>query len=242
MAERAIQSFKRHYTSMQLDKFDAMQDRLNVWLLAYRNTKHSSTGRTPAELFIGRKLCTVLDRLKPDAKNNMHKSQVMQKFCHDRYARALEFFLGDSVWVYDNLRNDWTAGVIKRQTGPLSYTVEVGGVDLRKHADHLRVKHDTSLSSHDYSMPDGSRCIDKNKHSIQIPTYIKTPAVDDVTSGDTNEAAGGVTGTQGEDWAQGDMARSDSADEAVGDARAEAEAEPRRSTRVRRAPQRFGFS
>ena len=52
-AERFVQSFKR---AMKCEKQSTSQLNTNMakFLLAYRNTAHSTTGETPSVLFLGR--------------------------------------------------------------------------------------------------------------------------------------------------------------------------------------------
>lgn len=49
--------------------------------------------------------------------------------------------MGDLVWVSTAASLGWKPGRVKKPTGPLSYIVEIDGVDHRRHADHLRLRH-----------------------------------------------------------------------------------------------------
>ena len=62
LAERMIQSFKYQMKASKGGKL-SIQQRIANFLLAYRSTTHSSTGRTSAGLFLGRELCTRLKLL-----------------------------------------------------------------------------------------------------------------------------------------------------------------------------------
>lgn len=42
--------------------------RLQQFRLKYRVTPHATTVRTPSELFLSRKLTTVMDRMRPDLR------------------------------------------------------------------------------------------------------------------------------------------------------------------------------
>ena len=47
-------------------KKGTMQTKINRVLFRYRITPHSTTGASPAEMLMGRKLISALDLLKPD--------------------------------------------------------------------------------------------------------------------------------------------------------------------------------
>ena len=55
MEERMVQSFKNHMNTCKGSKLSIQQHTAN-YLLTYRSTKHPTTGRTPAGLFLGREL------------------------------------------------------------------------------------------------------------------------------------------------------------------------------------------
>ncbi|XP_051783661.1 uncharacterized protein K02A2.6-like [Erpetoichthys calabaricus] len=64
LAERFVQIFKH---SLKSSRGTALvQQRLDTFLLTYRNTPHATTKETPAMLFLGRKLRSRLDFLKPN--------------------------------------------------------------------------------------------------------------------------------------------------------------------------------
>ena len=58
-AERMVQSFKRSLSTSKSET-SHLQRRIDSFLLAYRSTKHSTTGCTPSSLFLGRELRTRL--------------------------------------------------------------------------------------------------------------------------------------------------------------------------------------
>ena len=70
LAERFIQTMKQSLTSMKQD-LDSTQTKLSKFLMKYRNTPHSTTGETPATLFMGRNLRTRLDLIKPDIRKHV---------------------------------------------------------------------------------------------------------------------------------------------------------------------------
>ena len=82
LAERAVQTFKSNMSSDE-----DMQKQLSRFLFRYRSTPHSTTGLSPAELLMGRRLRTHLDFMRPDVSNRVHTKQGYQKTLHDRHAR-----------------------------------------------------------------------------------------------------------------------------------------------------------
>ncbi|XP_051734765.1 uncharacterized protein K02A2.6-like [Ctenopharyngodon idella] len=71
-AELFIQTFKH---SLKASKEPVpLQQRLDSFLLQYRNTPHSTTKETPAMLFLHHRLSTRLDLLKPSVKRTVEQS------------------------------------------------------------------------------------------------------------------------------------------------------------------------
>ena len=68
LAERA-KTFKQSVTKLE----GSMEERLTKFLFKYRVTPHTTTGLSPAELLMGRRLRTHLDLLHPDTASRMTK-------------------------------------------------------------------------------------------------------------------------------------------------------------------------
>ena len=117
MAERAVRVFKE---GLKKQQSGSLTDRLAKFLFHYRNTPHSTTGMTPAELLLGQKLRSRLDLIKPDLTNQVVRKQNKQKAHHDQHARQRSFREGDSVYVKnhrDNGKGVWLPGQISKVTG-----------------------------------------------------------------------------------------------------------------------------
>lgn len=168
MVERVIQTFKRHFRMME-DKYPDKEHRLQVFLWSYRINPHSSTGRTPAELFLHRKPMTLFDRMKPDLRGKMDTAITKQKFYHDQHTSARSFYMGDPVWVSIDGKG-WKAGVVKKQNGPLSYTVEIDGIDQRRHADQMRTRY---VESDDGKDSDSEEAAEPARDEIQQPPLVQ---------------------------------------------------------------------
>ncbi|KAK8391773.1 hypothetical protein O3P69_017420 [Scylla paramamosain] len=91
------------------------------------------TGKTPAEMFLGRNIRSKIDLL-PDDMNRVASKQE-QLMAGKTVQR---FQTGDVVWVRSYTGPKWKRGRIVTQIGPLSYEVDVGGNTLwSRHADQI---------------------------------------------------------------------------------------------------------
>ena len=141
LAERAVQIIKRGLQCQSEGTFEAKLSRL---LFSYRNTPHTVTGHSPAELIFGRKLKTHLTQLHPDLCAKVIEHQNQRGL---RSSSLREFEIGNSVWIRDFMGKDkWVCGSVVKRLGPLTYVVKVmDGRVWKRHVDHLRRK----------SLPDG---------------------------------------------------------------------------------------
>lgn len=138
LAERFVQTFKQ---SLKRSTGTAsIQHRLDAFLLMYRNTPHSTTKECPSMLFMHRKLRSRLDLLKPSVTAEVEKAQEKQCAYRGMHAKARSFKAGDPVLVrdYGGGEKKWTSGVVAAETGPVSYTVDVGTAQhWRRHTDQM---------------------------------------------------------------------------------------------------------
>ncbi|KAL5515893.1 hypothetical protein EMCRGX_G001138 [Ephydatia muelleri] len=119
-AERFVKTFKRAFSAMGNEK-DPVR-RLQQFLFSYRNTPHSTTGVSPAELLV-----------------KVQASQRRQKIAYDKHAKQREFTVGQAVWVKGhNHQQSWLPGVIVKRRNSVSYTVNVSEQLWHRHIDHLR--------------------------------------------------------------------------------------------------------
>ena len=120
LAERMVQTLKQGLKKMEVGKF---QEKLQRVLMAYRNTPHTITAITPAELLLRRKPKTLFDLAKPNIAERVRRKQSEQKQHHDNKARNRPFSTQQDVYV----RNfgsclQWIRAQIREQHGPLSFT------------------------------------------------------------------------------------------------------------------------
>lgn len=140
IVERAIKTFKFRY-GKSADQFKDPEHRLQAMLFVYRNSTHSSTGRTPSEMFLGRNTRTFLHTLLPDKRAYADRKSLKMKLYHDRGLEERTFEKGDAVWFKRKNDKEWSPAVIEERTGDLSYRARTSKeTNVRLHADHLRPK------------------------------------------------------------------------------------------------------
>ena len=91
-AERVVQIFKE---SMKKNN-NSIDTHLACFLFRYRNTPHTTTGRTP---LFGRHVRTHLDLVKPNTTSRVQLKQQQQKSAHDLHAKERRFKVGDTVFA-----------------------------------------------------------------------------------------------------------------------------------------------
>ena len=120
MAEHAVQIVKQGLRKITQG---SIRTRLAKILKAYRLTPHSTTGMSPAEMLLGRRLKSRLDLLKPMTAKRVEANQWKQKKQHDVRAND-RCFQGDTVFVKNFQSGDkWLPGVISKRIGPVSFVV-----------------------------------------------------------------------------------------------------------------------
>ena len=115
LAERAIQTFK---TCMKGDHY-------KIELLVFSSITQTTTGISPAELLMGRRLCTHLDLLVPDIGERVRKRQNLQKHSLDLHAKDQQFQENDPV-MSENFSQGppWITGKIMSKAGTATFIVE----------------------------------------------------------------------------------------------------------------------
>ncbi|XP_026065967.1 uncharacterized protein K02A2.6-like [Carassius auratus] len=132
LAERFVQTFKKAIKAMDNDTI-SLQHKIDNFLFMYRNATHSTTGQTPAMMFLKRNLRSRLDLIKPDVRRDVENKQ----FVHMNNRQTRNFQVGQEVLARDYRLEKWQPGTITTRTGPLMYTVKVGDNTWRRHADQL---------------------------------------------------------------------------------------------------------
>ena len=102
----------------------SLEAQISRFLLWNRITPHTTTGTTPAELWLGRIPQSRLDTLKPKLSTRVEMKQQSQKKNHDIHAKFREFAVGDAVFVRDFPDEEkWLSGTVSQISGPVSYHV-----------------------------------------------------------------------------------------------------------------------
>ena len=78
LAERFVQTFK---TAMKVNGANSsnLSQKLNSFLLSYRNTPHTTTNEAPSTLSLGRRPRSLFDLLRPSVNKTVFDHQTQQK-------------------------------------------------------------------------------------------------------------------------------------------------------------------
>ena len=126
-AERTVQTFKNSLLAQKMGKED-VQTKLSRFLMSYQNTPNSTTGLTPAELFLKRRVQTRLDLLRPNVAERVSQNQATAKQNSDRKANSRVFELGEAIFVENLIKRGqpkWLPGTIVEKVGSVMYCVQV---------------------------------------------------------------------------------------------------------------------
>ena len=137
LAERAVRIVKEGLHKM---KEGTLSDRSVRFLIAYRNTPHSTTCASPSELMFGRRIYTRLYLIKPSLEARVEISQLRRKRGHNQHTRDRTFTTKEEVYVRNFGPGEvWLPGIVTQVSGPGSYSVELSdGRSVRRHQYHLR--------------------------------------------------------------------------------------------------------
>ena len=146
--ERMVQSFKQYLYKSG----DPSQDSIDKFTFNYRLTPHSTTGLSPAELLLGRRLRSRFDLLWPGqyVETRIPRKQESQRKNYTSAPRNVDFDPGTPVMVQDfSGRAKWLPAEIVTKTGPVSYrcTLE-NGSNIKRHQDQV-----TARSPHTPPLP-----------------------------------------------------------------------------------------
>ena len=172
LVERFVQTMKRPLKAEERDG-KTIHHRLAEFLLAYRSTEQATTKLCPSQLFLGWKLRTRFDLLKPDTKGVVLTIQADQKQYHDRHVRHC-LCPGTPVMVqnFQDARK-WIPGTIVKKLGPVTYSVDLGtGRLVRKDIDHLMQHPEPSEMTMSLPSPEADTTIADN---FQYPEELSTP-------------------------------------------------------------------
>ena len=172
LAERAVQIVK---AGLKRNQEGTFRSRLSNTLASHRLTPHATTGKTPCELLLGRRIRTRLDFLRPNTADKVEKQQAQQKKSHDKQSKLRKFSEGSTVWVRNMPSGEkWIPGVVLQAHGDVSYSVELEGGRVRKcHIDQLRTAHAQTPSAElsvGSSLPESTEVTPSD---VEIPTRVR---------------------------------------------------------------------
>lgn len=112
-----------------------VQQKVSTFLLSYRKAPNSTTSKSPAMLFLKREIRTRIDLVLPNLKENTNHKIRKEVYFQDRM-----FQVGDKVAIrdYRSSNSKWKIGTILERDGQLHYTVNVHGTLVRRHIDQIR--------------------------------------------------------------------------------------------------------
>ena len=127
--ERTVQTFKEF---MKKCKTGTLETQVSRFLFSYRTTTHSTTGQTPAERLMGRRLRTLLH---PDLVTVEGRKREVT----DIKKKGKTCSVDETVWIQDLPDKTWIPGIIISKQGTKMYVVELtDGRVVRRHVDHIR--------------------------------------------------------------------------------------------------------
>ena len=134
-AENLVKSVKR--ALQKSSSGDSIVTKISRFLASYRNTPHSITGRTPAEVLLGRSPRTRLslvhpclsDRLNAKAEEQVG-SQPPQSFANNQQVLIRD--------LRPKATEKWRRGKVTKRLGTLAYEVSIDGHVRKTHLDHMR--------------------------------------------------------------------------------------------------------
>ena len=134
-AERLVGVFKRAMQRSVVKEGLEKDQAARAFLREYRSTPHSTTGRTPAELMLGRQFRTRLSLLQPDLPHVEKKQQLAKP------VRPAKFSNGDHVFIRNygvNRRVKWVPGRVTSSVGTRMFNVQCADGVHRRHVDQMR--------------------------------------------------------------------------------------------------------
>ena len=137
LAERAVQTVKEY---LKKPSSETLQSRLSRFLFRYRITPHTTTGVSPAELLMGRRLRSRMDLVLPNLAQRVATQQEKQAAYRNKHTQVKTFDKDDKVFVRDlPSGKDWLPGVITNLFGSKSCEITLSdGRVVRRHYDHIR--------------------------------------------------------------------------------------------------------
>ena len=142
-AENAVRSFKKALKKLLFCGKDP-QDIIPIFLFNYRSAPHCTTGLSPAELQIGRKLRTRFDLYFPKVNEKVKNAQEKQVFNKSGQTNVKQFEIGQMVYFknYTTNKMKWEEGKILKKLGNVMYEIKDSlGKIIKRHVNQLVEKY-----------------------------------------------------------------------------------------------------
>lgn len=136
LAENMVKTVKQALSKCKITKDATIETHIARFLASYRNTRHTTTLRTPAELLFNRAPRTLLSLVHPCTPQRVE--QTVEKHIGDHQPR--HFSVNSDVMIRDlrpNATEKWRKGTIMKTLGPLNYEVNIDGHTRQAHIDHI---------------------------------------------------------------------------------------------------------
>jgi transposase InsO family protein len=139
-AERFVDTFKRTFRKL---KGEGVVDKeiIETFLITYRNTPNDSldNGKSPAEAFLGRKVRTTLDLLRPTSLKPLETDEEMKGRFNKRFGTKMRTFsIGNKVYARHRISQSWRPGIVTKCTGVIYDIAFQDGSTGRFHANQIR--------------------------------------------------------------------------------------------------------
>ena len=136
LAERLVQNFKKSLEKNRAVGGMTLQHCIAKFLYGYRNMPHTTTKKTPAELFLKIQVQTRLSIVKPEVSPSFHTGSFPKQSEIKRRVRS--FSMGQAVLVKNYRGGEkWLDGVITDVLGPVTYLVSVNGTCVKIHVNQM---------------------------------------------------------------------------------------------------------
>ena len=170
LAERAVQTVKN---GLMKQTGDVIHIKLQRFLFSYRITPHSTTGLSPAELLMGRRLRSRLDNIFPSSEYNIQKQQTKSKINYDLHTKARSYIVGDTVYIKQNPNDkSWIEGIVSAINGSIAEVITKGGKKFVRHLDHIRTRVNTDEKITNPAWPDDPLPIPAVPEKIDVQNSI----------------------------------------------------------------------
>ena len=147
-AERFVQTIKQGLNAIHIGTGDAHQ-KLSNYLFRYRSTPSTTTGKTPAELFLGREVRTRLNLFKQKLPTETNDTALVDKM--HKYSEAVRerkrgrreprcFSPNQQVLIANHIgKPKWLNGKIIRKITDRTYSILIGHREVKRHVDDIIV-------------------------------------------------------------------------------------------------------